>query len=319
MDTEMERDTADGTQLIPAYLSSVNAELFNDEDGDLEDQIDVAVDTVNRRLSDFEGQRSGWRLSCIDRLAIHCSKHSPITGSSYIPTPKSIESRRAIVNVQNTEDDLCFLYCVLAHIHPIHRSQNPNRVTHYTPFLPELNYSGLSFPLKLRQIKKFEDLNPHISVKVLYQDQETYTIMPLRVTKHRNRQYHVNLFLLYDDGAKEGGTEEPPTGTTDETSAGETEAEPEPKYHYTLVRNLSALLRQDTHATGTMYVCPYCLHVFYDSLKSYETHLIDCRIHKPQVIELPDPDDVKKTPSHSGTYLNPSPSSSVCTWTLNAS
>ena len=88
MDTEMERDTADGTQHIPAYLSSVNAELFNDVDGDLEDQIDMAVDTVNRRLSDFEGQGSGWRLSCIDRVAIHCSKHSPITGSSYIPTPK---------------------------------------------------------------------------------------------------------------------------------------------------------------------------------------------------------------------------------------
>ena len=99
VDTEMERDTADGTQHIPAYLSSTNSELFNDVDGDLEDQIDLAVDTVNRRLSDFEGQGSGWRLSCIDRVAIHCSKHSPITGSSYIPTPKSIESRRAILNV----------------------------------------------------------------------------------------------------------------------------------------------------------------------------------------------------------------------------
>ena len=107
MDTEVERDTADGTQHIPAYLSSVNAELFNGEDGDLEEQIDVAVDTVNRRLSDFEGQGSGWRLSCIERVAIHCSKHSPITGSSYIPTPKSIESRHAIVNIRN-KDDLCF-------------------------------------------------------------------------------------------------------------------------------------------------------------------------------------------------------------------
>ena len=68
----------------------------------------------------------------------------------------------------------------------------------------------------------------------------------------------------------------------------------EPKYHYTLVRNLSALLRQDTHANGTIHVCPYCLHIFYHNKKGYETHLIDCKIHKPQVIELPDPDDIKK-------------------------
>ena len=248
MDTEMERDTADGTQHIPAYLSSVNVELFNDVDGDLEDQIDMAVDTVNRRLSDFEGQGSGWRLSCIDRVAIHCSKHSPITGSSYIPTPKSIEGRHAILNVQNKYDDLCFLYSILAHIHPIHWSQQSKSSVHYTPFLHELDYSGLTFPLKLRQIRKFEEQNPNISVNVLYQDEETYTIMPLRVTKHRNRQHHVNLFLLYDDGVKEDGTEKPPTDPTTETPAEEAAAEP--KYHYTLVRNLSALLRQDTKATA---------------------------------------------------------------------
>ena len=118
--------------------------------------------------------------------------------------------------------------------------------------------------------------------------------MPLRVTKHRNRLHHVNLFLLYDNGAKKDGTENPQTDATTEAPAEETEAVVEPKYHYTLVRNLSALLRQDTKAGGTMYVCPYCLHVFHGYKKSYETHLIDCKIHKPQVIELPDPDDVKK-------------------------
>ena len=105
---------------------------FNDEDEDLEEQVDVAIDMVNRRLSDFEGRGSGWRLHGIDRVAIQCSKHSPITGSSYIPTPKFIESRRAIVNVKNTNDDFCFLYSVLAHIHPIDRNQRPNQVYHYT-------------------------------------------------------------------------------------------------------------------------------------------------------------------------------------------
>ena len=82
---------ADGTQYIPAFLSSVNVELFSDEDEDMEEQVDVAIDMVNRRrLSDFEGQGSGWKLHGIDRVAIQCSKHSPISGSSYLPTPKFI-------------------------------------------------------------------------------------------------------------------------------------------------------------------------------------------------------------------------------------
>ena len=189
-------------QHIPAYLSSVNAELFKDEDDDQEEQIDVAVDTVNRRFSDFEGQGSGWPLNGIDRVAMQCSKHSPITGSSYIPTPKFIESRKAVVNVKNKYDYLCFLYSVLAHIHPVDRSQNPNRVSNYMPFLHELDYSGLTFPLKIHQIRKFEDQNSQISINVLYHDPESHMIMPLRVTEHRNRLHHVNLFLLYSDGAK---------------------------------------------------------------------------------------------------------------------
>ena len=173
-------------------------------------------------------------------------------------------------------------------------SETRIRCVHYKPFLHELDYYGLTFPLKIRQIRKFEDQNPHVSINVLYHDPETNVIMPLRVTKHRNREHHVNLFLLYDDGAKEDDVENPPTDATTEAPADETEAVVEPKYHYTLVRNLSALLRQDTKENGTMYVCPYCLHIFCQNKKKYETHLIDCKIHKPQVIELPDPDDVKK-------------------------
>ena len=216
--------------------------------------------------------------------------------SQDLPTSLLQNSSKAVmrfVNIRN-KDDLCFLYSILAHIHPT--DPHPNRVNHYTPFLHKLDYSGLTIPLKLRQIRKFEDQNPQIFVNVLYHDQETYTIMPLRVTKYRNRQHHVNLFLLDDDGAKnkQCGTENPPTDTSNGTSVGETEAEPKPKYHYTLVRNLSTLVRQDTKSNGTQYVCPYCLHVFYENVKSYEIHLIDCKIHKPQVIKLPDPSDEKK-------------------------
>ena len=66
VDTEVARKTADGTQYIPAFLSSVNVELFNDEDDDSEEQVDVAIDMVNRRFSEFEARGSGCKLYGID-------------------------------------------------------------------------------------------------------------------------------------------------------------------------------------------------------------------------------------------------------------
>ena len=209
----------------------------------------------------------------------HRECNNCITGSSYIPTPKFIESRKAVLNVNNKNDDLCFLYSVLAHIHPIHCSQHPNQVSHYKPFLHELDYSGLTFPLTIRQIRKFEDQNPQISINVLYHDSETSTIMPLRVTDYRGRLHHVNLFMLYNDGVK--SAEKTPTDTTNvtEPSVGETSVEtdePEPKYRYTLVRNLSALIRQNKKSKNTLYICPYCIHVFYNNRSSYQIHLASC-------------------------------------------
>ena len=315
VDTKVSRETADGTQFIPAFLSSVNVELFNDEDDDLEEQVDVAIDMVNRRLTDFQGQGSGWRLHGIDRVAIQCSKHSPITGSSYIPNPKFIESRKAIVNVKNVNDDLCFLYSVLAHIHPIDR--NPNQIFHYKPFLHELDYSGLTFPLKIRQIRKFEDQNSHISINVLYHDPETNVIMPLRVTKHRNREHHVNLFLLYDDGAKEDDVENP-------------RLMQRPR-HLRKKQQLSQSIiilwfAASPHCFGRIQrktepcTCAHTASIYFfrtkrnmkliwSTARSTNLKSSSCLIQMMW----------RKTPSHSGTYSNHSPSSSACTWISNAS
>ena len=194
----------------------------------------------------------------------------------------------------------CFLYSILAHIHPKSGNDHPNRVAHYRPFLHELNYTGLTFPLKIRQIKKFEDQNPQISVNVLYNDEDTSTVMPIRVTNHRGRQHHVNLFLLYDDGkvqkneaSKHSEVTDPGEELNTEVDKEEEVPEPEPKFHYTLVRNLSALIRRNTKSTGTLCVCPYCLHIFHNNGNKYKTHVADCVIHKPQVIYLPDPKDDK--------------------------
>jgi len=58
-----------------------------------------------------------------------------------------------------------------------------------------MNITGLTFPLAVRDVPRFESLNPNISVNVLCEgDGEGY--VTLYITKERNRPHHVNLFLL---------------------------------------------------------------------------------------------------------------------------
>ena len=92
----------------------------------------------------------------------------------------------------------------------------------------------------------------------------------------------------------------------------------EPKYHYTLVRSLSNLLRRNTKSSGKLSFGQYCLRVYYNE-KSYSTHIIDCRIHKPQVTFCRIRMMEKRIMYLSRTSSKHSLSSFVYLWTLSVS
>ena len=113
------------------------------------------------------------------------------------------------------------------------RLQTKSQSSHtlYT-HLHELNITGLSFPMSVRDVPKFENLNPNISVSVsVFKERQ---LIPLYLSPHRNRQHTVHLLLLSD-----GNTQ-----------------------HYTLIRNLSRLVSGRTKRQNQTYVCPYCFHCF---------------------------------------------------------
>jgi len=59
-----------------------------------------------------------------------------------------------------------------------------------------LNFKNISFPVKLRDINKFEKQNPTISVNVLGYDDKI--IYPLRISEMDKGLHEVNLLLLDD-------------------------------------------------------------------------------------------------------------------------
>jgi len=82
---------------------------------------------------------------------------------------------------------------VLAALHPAER--NPDRLSNYKPYENSLDISGLTFPLAVKDVPKFEKQNLTISVNVLCRGDEG-GFVPLHVSKERDRPHHVNLFLI---------------------------------------------------------------------------------------------------------------------------
>ena len=95
-------------------------------------------------------------------LTTHMARYRPLRGSSYIPLPIRLRSKRAIIKVKN-KDNKCFMWSVLAALHLAQR--DAERIWKYKDHVSTLNFSGIWFPVKLVDIPKFEKQN-EISVNM---------------------------------------------------------------------------------------------------------------------------------------------------------
>lgn len=89
----------------------------------------------------------------------------PLQGSSYLRLPRELVDKKAVLNIKN-DDERCFVWSVLAALHPVHRKDHPENSYHCKKYVNELNLDGIEFPMKVSQIAKFERQNTTISVNV---------------------------------------------------------------------------------------------------------------------------------------------------------
>lgn len=63
--------------------------------------------------------------------------------------------------------------------------EHKERVTHYQPFEKELNWAGIKFPSKAKDVSKFEELNPELAVFVwtYVKEKGKRYLMPWRQSK----------------------------------------------------------------------------------------------------------------------------------------
>ena len=257
---EYSRLNLDGEQITTeqVFRSDTDAVL---NDHDITNTLASAMQEIYRRSQEFQAEGSGWALERVILLTLHTVAYQPLMGNSYIKLPDYIMKKKAVLNIQN-QDDKCILWSILAHLHPIPRDNNPNRVAKYQPYEHELNMVGVAYPTPLQDICKIEK-NNNLSINVIGYD-STDGFYPLRITRDIKDQ-HINLLLIKD---------------------GE-------KSHYCLIRNFSRLMSHRTAHKGTQYFCYNCLHAF-TTQRRLDKHMPLCYQQRAQKIVFPDKEKTVK-------------------------
>jgi len=227
------------------------------------DELKVDLDG---QVDRFTNLASGWNLSSIKEFTIHIARYRPLIGTSYIPTPQPLINKRCIVNVENYFDENCFQYAILSAMFPADRDSN--RMSKYEPHINKLDWSGLSFPVKLPQIRHFERNNLNCTVNVYKYFEATKEkkeeIIPVYITRHMHRKLHINLLLISNEVTS----------------------------HYVWIKNMSKLVAKRTNGKHSTFVCAHCQHA-YTNRKAFENHYEDCSRHVYQKIVYPTGDDTQ--------------------------
>ena len=159
-DSIFTREVDDGYQRVPAYFTSTMQDIDSTQQIDLQR---VAAD-LSAQADYWNSRGSGFVLERIVKFVLCITHYRPLHESTYIPTPQWLAKKHCVVNVKNS-DPKCFLWSVLAALLP--PKYNSERMYNYKPYENSLDISGLTFPLAVKDVPKFEKQNPSISVNVL--------------------------------------------------------------------------------------------------------------------------------------------------------
>ena len=103
------------------------------------DKIDIKS-TLEHQIQQQEMKDFGWRFDKNNSMTVYFYKTGKLNDSNFV---KILLRSNAILNKQNFDKN-CFLWSVLAYLHPCNNN-HPNRVTNYRQNFKELNIEGFHF------------------------------------------------------------------------------------------------------------------------------------------------------------------------------
>ena len=238
-----------------------NSETYiNLESTDVKVILSQMIKEILEKISVFQMSGSDWHFEEVSSLEIHIVDYKPIKGSSYILLPDFIMKKKSIINIQN-KDNKCFLWSILRYLHPIQK--NGSRLIDIRKYENDLNFKGIDFSVKLKDITKFENQNPDLPGINVFSVNDYNKICPLRLNQ-KDPQKSIDLFLFSKDE----------------------------KFDYSLIKNFSRLVRSQitSHSSNKLHICKKCLTHF-TKLHLLEKHITYCSQNETVAVKMP----IKKT------------------------
>ena len=119
------------------FLNTLNINQSSTESGI--GKIDIESSLKNQTQKQKK-KDNGWRVDRINLLTKKFQKSFEMKGSSYVYFPLRSSP---IWHIEN-DDILCFLWSILARLHPHHIS-HPNRVSNYRQYFDVFNLEGFDY------------------------------------------------------------------------------------------------------------------------------------------------------------------------------
>ncbi|XP_055839997.1 uncharacterized protein LOC129907698 [Episyrphus balteatus] len=228
--------------------------------------LEEMFEVILFKMDEFQERDSGWALIRIKSVEININKYQPLSGSSYLSLPKKIVDKRAIVNIEN-KDEYCFKWAVISALHPeiethVGRTSSYYQVSDISRDIIALDniildFTGLSFPLELPEIKTFESKN-NISINVFgFSEGEKPQIEGPYYMTMQEKRIHINL-LFHMKGEVT---------------------------HFMWIKHISRLITSDVldSSRRRLLFCNTCLQHFYND-HSFDKHKGEC---KKMVTKMP--------------------------------
>ena len=199
------------------------------------DAFDKASEEIKNGVAVWLSEGLGWTIEVILGHHINIVKYVPLRGNSYLPLPEELRnSKKGLINLKN-EDDKCFLWCHVRHLNPQKKDPERNK-TSDREFAKKLDYSGITFPVTIKQIPQTERQN-QININLFgYHEKRVF---PIRIS---TENYHDHMELLY---------------------IGEKQTV---KNHHVYIKDFNRLMSHFTKHKKRKHFCMHCLQCFYSNI-----------------------------------------------------
>ena len=227
------------------YFNRMQPIVLNEHNiGTLNNALNKFVDDVRGEIEAWSERGSGWVIDEIVEAFINVAQYQPLNGGSYMPLPQKLKSKKAIINVQN-RDNQCLRWAIRAALFPAPKGAQVSRASSY-PTNDGLNFAGIDFPTPVSQIDKLERQNENLALNVFGWDNDK--VLVHRISEKDGSIPRINLML---------------TTQGDNT-------------HYSYVKRLTALLYDQTRHNDSKHFCERCLHG-YSRKELLERHKPECK------------------------------------------